>query len=95
MTDPIQQAISASRRDFLRAVTRAAAGAPIFALRSARGMATAPPPRVVVVTFGGGARDDETFRPEGHENVPHLLSELLPRGTFFSQVRSGRRACTY
>jgi hypothetical protein len=86
MTDPIQQAISASRRDFLRAVTRGAAGAPVFALRSAGGMATAPSPRVVVVTFGGGARDDETFRPEGHENIPHLLSELLPRGTVFSQV---------
>jgi hypothetical protein len=42
--------------------------------------------RAVVVTFGGGARDEETFMPEGQENIPHLLSELLPRGTFFGQV---------
>jgi len=40
----------------------------------------------VVVTFGGGARDDETFTPEGQENIPHLLGELAPRSTFFSQV---------
>src|SRR5438874_1839012 len=86
MSDRIQQAISSSRRDFLRAVTRATAGSPLFALRSARGMAATAAPRVVVVTFGGGARDDETFRPEGHENIPHLLSQLLPRATFFGQV---------
>jgi hypothetical protein len=41
---------------------------------------------VVVVTFGGGARDEETFMPEGQENIPHLLSELIPRSTFFTQV---------
>ena len=40
----------------------------------------------MVVTFGGGARDDETFTPEGQENIPHLLGELAPRSTFFSQV---------
>jgi hypothetical protein len=39
-----------------------------------------------VVTFGGGARDEETFMPEGQENIPHLLHELIPRATFFSQV---------
>jgi hypothetical protein len=42
--------------------------------------------KAVVVTFGGGARDDETFVPDGQENIPHLLNELLPRATFFSQV---------
>lgn len=42
--------------------------------------------KVVVVTFGGGARDDETFMPEGQENIPHLLKELIPQSTFFSQV---------
>lgn len=39
-----------------------------------------------MVTFGGGARDDETFIPEGQENIPHLLNDLLPRATFYSQV---------
>jgi len=40
----------------------------------------------VVVTFGGGARDEETFMPEGQENIPRLLSELIPQSTFFTQV---------
>jgi len=40
----------------------------------------------VVVTFGGGARDEETFAPEGQENIPHMLNDLIPQGTFFTQV---------
>jgi hypothetical protein len=43
-------------------------------------------PKVVVVTFGGGARDEETFAPEGQENIPRMLTELIPQGTFFTQV---------
>ena len=42
--------------------------------------------KVVVVTFGGGARDEETFAPEGQENIPHMLAELIPQATFFTQV---------
>ncbi len=42
--------------------------------------------KVVVVTFGGGARDEETFMPEGQENIPNMLRELIPQSTFFSQV---------
>jgi hypothetical protein len=41
---------------------------------------------VVVITFGGGARDQETFAPEGQENVPNMLRDLIPRATFFTQV---------
>jgi hypothetical protein len=41
---------------------------------------------VVVITFGGGARDQETFAPEGQENIPHLMRELIPQSTFFTQV---------
>jgi hypothetical protein len=40
----------------------------------------------VVVTFGGGARDQETFAPEGQENIPNLLKELIPQASFFTQV---------
>jgi hypothetical protein len=40
----------------------------------------------VVVTFGGGARDQETFALEGQENIPHLMGEFIPRSTFFTQV---------
>jgi len=76
----VAHAISRSRRDFLRLATGAA-------VASARGMAVAPrPKKVVVVTFGGGARDEETFMPDGQENIPHLLNELIPQSTFFSQV---------
>ena len=42
--------------------------------------------KVVVITFGGGARDQETFGPEGQENIPHLMRELIPQSTFFTQV---------
>jgi hypothetical protein len=42
--------------------------------------------KVIVITFGGGARDQETFAPEGQENIPHLLQELIPQSSFFTQV---------
>ena len=42
--------------------------------------------KVIVVTFGGGARDQETFAPAGQENIPHLLKELIPQASFFTQV---------
>lgn len=75
------QSISSSRRNFLRAVTGALA---FPALRNLAGADR--PKKTVVVTFGGGARDDETFMPDGQENIPHLLNDLIPRATFFSQV---------
>src|SRR3954451_2794076 len=76
----VADAISQSRREFLRFTTGAvAAGA---CLRGA----TTRPRKAVVVTFGGGARDEETFLPDGQENIPHLLQELIPQATFFSQV---------
>jgi hypothetical protein len=40
----------------------------------------------VVVTFGGGARDQETFMQEGQENIPHLMQDLIPQASFFTQV---------
>ncbi|MEO8595289.1 MAG: hypothetical protein ABI759_18350 [Candidatus Solibacter sp.] len=42
--------------------------------------------KVIIVTFGGGARDDETFALEGQRNIPHLINELVPQGTFFTRV---------
>jgi hypothetical protein len=42
--------------------------------------------KIIVVTFGGGARDQETFAPAGQENIPHLLRELIPQASFFTQV---------
>ncbi|RXS98096.1 hypothetical protein ESZ00_02310 [Silvibacterium dinghuense] len=42
--------------------------------------------KAVVVTFGGGARDEETFAPEGQENIPNLLHKLFPQATLYTQV---------
>jgi len=80
--------ISQSRREFLRgalgilsaaSTTRALATTPFSS-------ALRPSQKTVLVTFGGGARDEETFAEEGQRNIPHLLGELLPQGTFFSHV---------
>lgn len=88
MGDPqeVARAVSRSRRDFLRVATGASAGAALFGFAPKIGMALPRAKKVVVVTFGGGARDEETFMPEGQENIPHLLGELIPRSTFFTQV---------
>ena len=51
-----------------------------------RGASAAKKRKVIVITFGGGARDQETFAPEGQENIPHLLQELIPQSSFFTQV---------
>ena len=80
-------AISLSRRNFLRSVTGAAAAPAFFGLTAPRrAFAATPNRKAVVVTFGGGARDEETFMPDGQENIPHLLRELMPQATFFSNV---------
>src|SRR5437660_12126522 len=69
-----------NRRNFLRAVTGACAAGPL------RGMIAPRSKKAVVVTFGGGARDDETFMPDGQEHIPHLLNELIPQATFYTNV---------
>ena len=78
----VAAAISRSRRDFLRQVT----GAALLAPSALRAMAGPNAKKAVVVTFGGGARDDETFHPDGQDNIPKMLTELAPRSTFFTQV---------
>lgn len=75
-----------SRREFLRAGAGLALGSTF--LRSPFPFAATPQSKrkVIIVTFGGGARDQETFAPEGQENIPHLMSELIPQSAFFTQV---------
>jgi len=83
----IARQISRSRRDFLRTAAGVALGSTLLHASAFAGMATPVKKRkVVVVTFGGGARDQETFAPEGQENIPHLIRELIPQSTFFTQV---------
>lgn len=75
-----------SRREFLRlasACTTASALLPAFPVY---GLSNPNGRKVVIVTFGGGARDEETFAPDGQENIPGLMKTLLPQSTFFGQV---------
>ena len=76
-----------NRREFLRASAHLALGGALLGVRSVARAGVAPKKRkVVVITFGGGARDQETFAPEGQENIPHLIRELIPQSAFFTQV---------
>ena len=77
--------LARTRRDFLRTAAGLTLGSVLS--RPCWASAVAPSKRkVVVVTFGGGARDQETFAPEGQENVPNLMRELIPQAAFFTQV---------
>ena len=79
--------LGCSRRDFLRDAARMALGATLMgASPFVHGQAAAKKRKVIVITFGGGARDQETFAPEGQENIPHLLHELIPQSSFFTHV---------
>jgi hypothetical protein len=79
--------LSLSRRDFLRATIGSTAGS-LISVRSygARISPVNPKQKVIVVTFGGGARDDETFSIDGQQYIPHLLNTLAPQCCFFAQV---------
>jgi hypothetical protein len=76
-----------NRREFLRSAAGLALGSTMVPSQLlARSTVSARDRKVVVITFGGGARDQETFAPEGQENIPHLVRELIPQSTFFTQV---------
>jgi hypothetical protein len=83
-----QQILSANRREFLRSAAGMAAASALCCARPFRAFASAVPPgrKAVIVTFGGGARDDETFSLQGQRNIPFLLNELAPQSYFFTQV---------
>ncbi len=79
--------ISRSRREFLRlALGATTAASAMLGYGSGTNLAPERNPKVIVVTFGGGARDEETFMPDGQENIPHLMRELIPQSTFYTQV---------
>ncbi len=78
--------VARTRREFLRAAAGVTLGSTLLRSPWVRAAATPPKRKVVVVTFGGGARDQETFALEGQENIPHMMRELIPQSTFFTQV---------
>src|SRR5256885_2005794 len=87
MSSDISLALSRSRREFLRGAAGVAVGSALLhSSPFARAATNSKRRKVVVITFGGGARDQETFAPEGQENIPHLMRELIPRAAFFTQV---------
>src|SRR5881394_3035785 len=76
-----------TRREFLRTGAGLALGSSLLpSSLFARTGIPAGKRKVVVITFGGGARDQETFMPEGQENIPNLMRELIPQSSFFTQV---------
>ncbi len=82
----VSQVVARTRRDFLRDAAGVTLGSTLFRPAWARAASSARKRKVVVVTFGGGARDQETFMLEGQENIPHLMSDLIPQASFFTQV---------
>ena len=83
----IAEHLGRSRRDFLRGAAGVALGSTLLSASPfMRGAAAAKKRKIIVITFGGGARDQETFAPEGQENIPHLIHELAPQASFFTQV---------
>jgi hypothetical protein len=82
----ISQQRAMSRRNFLRSAAVAGAAGRLFGFTPLKATSLPVEPKTVVVTFGGGARDEETFAPEGQENIPHLMNELIPQATFCTQV---------
>lgn len=82
----VSRTLARSRRDFLRTAAGVALGSTLIRSPLARAAAMPRKRKIVVVTFGGGARDQETFAPEGQENIPHLMGEFIPQASFFTQV---------
>src|SRR5258705_8726959 len=82
----LSRMLACSRRDFLRTATRVALGSTLMGAPLLRAATSLKKRKIVVITFGGGARDQETFAPEGQENIPHLMREFIPQASFFTQV---------
>jgi hypothetical protein len=82
--------LGGTRRDFLRGAAGLALGSSLLgASPFLRGESAARKRKVIVITFGGGARDQETFASEGQENIPNLLREMVPQSSFFTHVTNG------
>ncbi|HZR57350.1 MAG TPA: hypothetical protein VFA74_10790 [Terriglobales bacterium] len=83
----LSSGLAQTRREFLQSAAGVALGSALMgSSRFALASAVLKKRKIVVVTFGGGARDEETFAPEGQENIPHLMREFIPQSTFFTQV---------
>lgn len=86
--DPVSL-IDPSKRTFLRAASLLAAGILLPQARAFDGPSalSGPGHRIILVVIGG-VRRDETFSPEGFENIPHLTQDLLPKSLFYRHARN-------
>jgi hypothetical protein len=84
----IAGAIAWNRREFLRSAVGLSAAGAMLSFSPLRAAAMPARQKVIVVTFGGGARDEETWAPEGRENIPNMTGTLLPQATFFGRVEN-------
>ena len=84
-----RHAAGARRRDALKFLAACLADCWLprraFAQRAPR--SRKPERRVIVVTFGGGVRYEDTLAPEGWINIPHLATELVPQGLVYPVAR--------
>jgi hypothetical protein len=86
-TQDVARHLGRTRRDFLRDATGMALGGTLLSASPfVRAASVIKKRKIIVITFGGGARDQETFAPEGQVNIPHMLGELAPQSSFFTQV---------
>ena len=78
-------AFAARRRDFLRVAAAFIAEhlLPRRGLAKTLGDYKKPGNHVIIVTFGGGTRYQDTFAPEGWQNIPHLTRDLVPQGLLY------------
>ena len=78
-----------TRRTLLRAAGLLVAGT---MLPQARAFEKRPPDTAsdhnVILVVIGGVRRAETFSPEGLENIPHLVNDLLPQALFYPHARN-------
>ena len=76
-----------SRRTFLRAAGMLVAGMLAPEARAAQRIQSQVDHKVILVVIGG-VRRAETFSPEGLENIPHLVNDLLPQALFYPHARN-------
>ena len=88
--EPRTPSFAARRRDFLKLAAAFIADhflpRRLFALAGKE--SAKPSNKAIVVTFGGGARYQDTFAPEGWVNIPHLTGELFSQGLFYPTARN-------
>lgn len=77
-----------SRRNFLRAAGLLAAGLLAPQIRSQERNAGSDPGQKLLLIVVGGMRRAETFTPTGLENIPHLVSDLMPQSLFYAHARN-------